>query len=109
MARRLPLRRLPPGPRHPQRRPHRPAGHGTRGLRTGTPVGVLRAAQAENPGRFTVVDLDGEPESVAALAAAVASAEPEIAVRRGRSSSRATSQRPSGPPNRRCGIRPGPS
>ncbi|WP_329199397.1 type I polyketide synthase [Streptomyces sp. NBC_00667] len=45
--------------------------------------GVMRAAQAENPGRFTVVDLDGAPESVAALAAAVASAEPEIAVRRG--------------------------
>ncbi|MFI5830784.1 type I polyketide synthase [Streptomyces sp. NPDC051578] len=45
--------------------------------------GVMRAAQAENPGRFTVVDLDGAPESVAALAAAVASAEPEVAVRRG--------------------------
>ncbi|MGW0754782.1 SDR family NAD(P)-dependent oxidoreductase [Streptomyces sp. NPDC002587] len=45
--------------------------------------GVLRAAQAENPGRFTVVDLDGAPESVRALPAAVASAETEIAVRRG--------------------------
>ncbi|MGW7104464.1 SDR family NAD(P)-dependent oxidoreductase, partial [Streptomyces sp. NPDC054883] len=45
--------------------------------------GVLRAAQAENPGRFTVVDLDGTPESAAALAAAVASAEPEAAVRQG--------------------------
>ncbi|WP_405921986.1 type I polyketide synthase [Streptomyces sp. NBC_00122] len=45
--------------------------------------GVLRAAQAENPGRFTVVDLDEAPESVRALPAAVVSAETEIAVRRG--------------------------
>lgn len=45
--------------------------------------GVLRAAQAENPGRFTVVDLDDAPESMAALPAALASAETEIAVRRG--------------------------
>ncbi|MET7649283.1 SDR family NAD(P)-dependent oxidoreductase [Streptomyces sp. NPDC005426] len=45
--------------------------------------GVLRAAQAENPGRFTVVDLDATPTSVAALPAALASAETEIAVRRG--------------------------
>ncbi|MFD8143196.1 SDR family NAD(P)-dependent oxidoreductase [Streptomyces sp. NPDC059708] len=45
--------------------------------------GVLRAAQAENPGRFTVVDLDDTAESVGALPAAVASGEPEIAVRRG--------------------------
>ncbi|WNI23575.1 type I polyketide synthase [Streptomyces sp. ITFR-16] len=46
--------------------------------------GVLRAAQAENPGRFTVVDLDSADASVAALPAALASAETEIAVRRGR-------------------------
>ncbi|MEV7523953.1 type I polyketide synthase [Streptomyces sp. NPDC091371] len=45
--------------------------------------GVMRAAQAENPGRFTVVDLDTAPASVAALPAAAASAEPEIAVRQG--------------------------
>ncbi|MFI6945113.1 type I polyketide synthase [Streptomyces sp. NPDC050422] len=53
--------------------------------------GVLRAAQAENPGRFTVVDLDDAPESVAALPAALAptgsatetEAETEIAIRRG--------------------------
>ncbi|MGA6228135.1 SDR family NAD(P)-dependent oxidoreductase, partial [Streptomyces umbrinus] len=46
--------------------------------------GVLRAAQAENPGRFTVVDVDGSAESVRALPAAVATGEPEIALRRGR-------------------------
>ncbi|MCX4556041.1 SDR family NAD(P)-dependent oxidoreductase [Streptomyces phaeochromogenes] len=46
--------------------------------------GVLRAAQAENPGRFMVVDVDGSAESVRALPAAVATGEPEIALRRGR-------------------------
>ncbi|MFD3604984.1 SDR family NAD(P)-dependent oxidoreductase, partial [Streptomyces sp. NPDC058656] len=46
--------------------------------------GVLRAAQAENPGRFVVVDVDGSAESVRALPAAVATGEPEIALRRGR-------------------------
>ncbi|THA71791.1 SDR family NAD(P)-dependent oxidoreductase [Streptomyces sp. A0958] len=45
--------------------------------------GVLRAAQAENPGRFTVVDLDASAASVAALPTALASAETEIAVRGG--------------------------
>ncbi|MFJ4500814.1 SDR family NAD(P)-dependent oxidoreductase [Streptomyces sp. NPDC088864] len=45
--------------------------------------GVLRAAQAENPGRFTVVDLDASPESLAALPAALATGETEIAVRGG--------------------------
>ncbi|MDH2430516.1 type I polyketide synthase [Sphaerisporangium sp. TRM90804] len=45
--------------------------------------GVLRAAQAENPGRFTVVDLDGTEESLRALPAAVATGEPELALRRG--------------------------
>ncbi|SED08292.1 pimaricinolide synthase PimS1 [Streptomyces sp. 2131.1] len=46
--------------------------------------GVVRAAQAENPGRFTVVDLDAAPESLAALPAALATAETEIAVRGGK-------------------------
>ncbi|WP_143668157.1 type I polyketide synthase, partial [Streptomyces carpinensis] len=45
--------------------------------------GVLRAAQAENPGRFTVVDLDGAEESVRSLPAALATGETELAVRRG--------------------------
>ncbi|MFI8972880.1 SDR family NAD(P)-dependent oxidoreductase [Nocardia asteroides] len=44
--------------------------------------GLLRAAQAEHPGRFQLLDLDTErePREIAALAAA-ASAEPEAAVR----------------------------
>jgi NADP-dependent 3-hydroxy acid dehydrogenase YdfG len=45
---------------------------------------VLRAAQAENPGRFVVVDVDGSAESVRELPAAVATNEPEIALRHGR-------------------------
>ncbi|MFK4106999.1 SDR family NAD(P)-dependent oxidoreductase, partial [Streptomyces sp. NPDC019531] len=45
--------------------------------------GLLRAAQAENPGRFQLVDLDNDPRSDAVLAAAVASEEPELAVRAG--------------------------
>ncbi|MFC4536969.1 SDR family NAD(P)-dependent oxidoreductase [Sphaerisporangium dianthi] len=46
--------------------------------------GVVRAAQAENPGRFGLVDIDGAPASAGAVQAAVATAEPETAVREGR-------------------------
>ncbi|MFE3960579.1 SDR family NAD(P)-dependent oxidoreductase [Nocardia sp. NPDC059091] len=44
--------------------------------------GLLRAAQAENPGRFQLLDLDeyDDPSAVATVAAAVAS-EPEVALR----------------------------
>ncbi|MFT7834557.1 SDR family NAD(P)-dependent oxidoreductase [Saccharothrix sp. BKS2] len=49
-----------------------------------TPVwGLVRAAQAENPDRFTLVDLDDEPGSAARLLDAVATGEPELAVRGG--------------------------
>ncbi|MFJ4500818.1 SDR family NAD(P)-dependent oxidoreductase [Streptomyces sp. NPDC088864] len=44
--------------------------------------GLVRAAQAENPGRFVLLDLEeGEP-APRALAGALASGEPELAVRR---------------------------
>ncbi|TWF93874.1 type I polyketide synthase [Saccharopolyspora dendranthemae] len=43
--------------------------------------GLLRALQAEQPGRFSLIDLD--EDSVDALAAAVAAAEPQLAVRAG--------------------------
>ncbi|WP_240667684.1 type I polyketide synthase [Streptomyces luteoverticillatus] len=43
--------------------------------------GLVRSAQAENPGRFVLVDADGEPGE--ALVAALASGEPEVAVRGG--------------------------
>ncbi|MFD5430287.1 SDR family NAD(P)-dependent oxidoreductase, partial [Streptomyces sp. NPDC127084] len=50
----------------------------------GAPVwGAVRAAQAENPGRFAVIDTDGSPASVRALRAAAALDEPEMALREG--------------------------
>ncbi|HTI27362.1 MAG TPA: type I polyketide synthase, partial [Kutzneria sp.] len=45
--------------------------------------GLLRAGQAENPGRFKLVDVDGTSASDNALPHALASGEPEIAVRNG--------------------------
>ncbi|MGC7097552.1 SDR family NAD(P)-dependent oxidoreductase [Amycolatopsis lurida] len=50
---------------------------------TQAPVwGLLRAAQAENPGRFVLVDTDAD--SAHLLAAATASGEPELALRSGK-------------------------
>ncbi|MER6531983.1 type I polyketide synthase, partial [Streptomyces sp. NPDC001508] len=50
-----------------------------------TPVwGLIRSAQAEHPGRFTLVDWDGQPDSLRALVRALASDEPQLAVRAGR-------------------------
>ncbi|HEY8980679.1 MAG TPA: type I polyketide synthase, partial [Streptomyces sp.] len=46
--------------------------------------GLLRSAQTEHPGRFTLVDLDDDPESAAALPAALATGEPQLAIRAGR-------------------------
>ncbi|MCF3172494.1 SDR family NAD(P)-dependent oxidoreductase [Streptomyces sioyaensis] len=45
--------------------------------------GLVRAAGVENPGRFTLIDLDGTAESTAAVPSALASGEPEAAVRAG--------------------------
>ncbi|MDT3398035.1 SDR family NAD(P)-dependent oxidoreductase [Streptomyces sp. B1866] len=49
--------------------------------------GLVRAAQAESPGRFLLVDTDGREESRAALpgavAAALAAGEPQVALREG--------------------------
>ncbi|WP_316575829.1 type I polyketide synthase [Nocardia canadensis] len=42
--------------------------------------GLLRAAQAEHPGRFQLLDLDADPDPVR-IAAAVAAGEPEAALR----------------------------
>ncbi|MCX4911497.1 type I polyketide synthase [Streptomyces sp. NBC_00878] len=47
--------------------------------------GLVRAAAAENPGRFLLVDSDGSAAPGAAIAAALASDEPEVAVRDGQS------------------------
>ncbi|WP_406365859.1 SDR family NAD(P)-dependent oxidoreductase [Streptomyces sp. NBC_01546] len=46
--------------------------------------GLVRAAQAENPGRFVLLDLEEAEVSPKALAAALASGEPELAIRQGR-------------------------
>jgi polyketide synthase 12 len=45
--------------------------------------GLVRAARAENPGRFLLVDTDGEAASWKALASILASDEPEVAIRGG--------------------------
>ncbi|WP_199440918.1 SDR family NAD(P)-dependent oxidoreductase [Umezawaea beigongshangensis] len=45
--------------------------------------GLVRTAQSENPGRITLVDLDGRAESLRLLHAAVAGGEPQLAIREG--------------------------
>ncbi|MFJ7911778.1 SDR family NAD(P)-dependent oxidoreductase [Kitasatospora sp. NPDC096204] len=45
--------------------------------------GLVRAAAVEHPDRLVLADLDGDPASEAALAAAVATGEPELALRAG--------------------------
>ncbi|MCI4040044.1 type I polyketide synthase [Streptomyces sp. TRM75563] len=45
--------------------------------------GLLRSAQAEHPGRFVLLDEDGTTASREAFAAAVATGEPELALRGG--------------------------
>ncbi|MFF3249382.1 SDR family NAD(P)-dependent oxidoreductase, partial [Streptomyces sp. NPDC002870] len=45
--------------------------------------GLVRAARAENPGRFVLVDVDGTAESWAGLGGALALDEPEFALRGG--------------------------
>ncbi|WP_255310435.1 type I polyketide synthase, partial [Streptomyces sp. DI166] len=45
--------------------------------------GLVRAARAEAPGRFALLDVDGAEESWAVAAGALASGEPEVAVRGG--------------------------
>ncbi|MGY4984943.1 SDR family NAD(P)-dependent oxidoreductase [Streptomyces nigrescens] len=45
--------------------------------------GLLRSAQTENPDQFVLLDLDERQTSVEAIAAAVASGEPQLAVRDG--------------------------
>jgi malonyl CoA-acyl carrier protein transacylase/thioesterase domain-containing protein/acyl carrier protein len=46
-------------------------------------LGLLRCAQAENPGRLVLVDIDESPGSLAALADALAGDEPQLAIRDG--------------------------
>ncbi|MCW5254766.1 type I polyketide synthase, partial [Streptomyces sp. SHP 1-2] len=46
--------------------------------------GLLRSAQSENPGRLVLADVDEHPDSSPALLRALASDEPQLAVRAGR-------------------------
>ncbi|MFB7267827.1 SDR family NAD(P)-dependent oxidoreductase, partial [Streptomyces nojiriensis] len=46
--------------------------------------GLLRSAQSEHPDRFVLLDLDDREESLRALPAALATAEPQLALREGR-------------------------
>jgi acyl transferase domain-containing protein/NADPH:quinone reductase-like Zn-dependent oxidoreductase/acyl carrier protein len=46
--------------------------------------GLIRSAQAENPGRFVLVDVATEEDLTAALGAALASGEPQLALRDGK-------------------------
>jgi len=45
--------------------------------------GLIRTASAEHPGRFALIDTDDHPASAAALAAALAVGEPQLAIRAG--------------------------
>ncbi|MGY6650654.1 SDR family NAD(P)-dependent oxidoreductase [Amycolatopsis sp. TRM77291] len=45
--------------------------------------GLVRTAQSENPGRFVLVDTDGEETSQRLLVAAAAGGEPQVALREG--------------------------
>ncbi|HVR06373.1 MAG TPA: type I polyketide synthase, partial [Solirubrobacteraceae bacterium] len=45
--------------------------------------GLVRSAQSEHPGRFRLIDVDASETSQAALAAALASDEPQLAIRDG--------------------------
>ncbi|MEH1018007.1 type I polyketide synthase, partial [Micromonospora sp. CPCC 206060] len=46
-------------------------------------AGLVRSAQSENPGRFVLVDVDEQTESLLAVPAAVELGEPEVVVRAG--------------------------
>ncbi len=52
-------------------------------LAAGAVWGLVRAAQAEHPGRFVLVDLDDDPASREVLDSALALDEPQIAIRAG--------------------------
>ncbi len=52
-------------------------------LETAPIWGLLRSAQSEHPGRFTLIDTDGSEASEGALASALGTEEPQIALREG--------------------------
>ncbi|MEU7104979.1 type I polyketide synthase [Streptomyces sp. NPDC046215] len=58
-------------------------GDGVDGLAAAPVWGLIRAVQSEHPGRLVLVDLDDDAAAAGALPAAVASGEPQVAVRAG--------------------------
>ncbi|MFK0259713.1 polyketide synthase dehydratase domain-containing protein, partial [Streptomyces sp. NPDC090445] len=58
-------------------------GAGVRELAGSAVRGLLRSAQSENPGQLVMIDLDQDQASPAALPAALAAGEPELAIRCG--------------------------
>ncbi|MEV0850708.1 SDR family NAD(P)-dependent oxidoreductase, partial [Streptomyces sp. NPDC049954] len=60
------------------------SGEGVEDLAAAAVWGLVRSAQAEHPGRFVLVDLDGEGVPAGVLEAVLAGDEPQIAVREGR-------------------------
>ncbi|WDG31711.1 thioester reductase domain-containing protein [Streptomyces sp. CA-278952] len=48
--------------------------------------GLVRSAQVENPGRISLIDVDGSPASAEQLPAAIASGHDQVALRAGRAS-----------------------
>jgi acyl transferase domain-containing protein/NADP-dependent 3-hydroxy acid dehydrogenase YdfG/acyl carrier protein len=59
------------------------AGDGLTGLAQAPVWGLMRAAQSEHPGRIALVDIDTEEASRRVLSAALATDEPQIAIREG--------------------------
>ncbi|WP_413775680.1 type I polyketide synthase [Micromonospora sp. RTGN7] len=58
-------------------------GEAPRDLARAALWGLVRSAQSEHPGRFTLLDTDAAASSLAAVAAAVGTGEPQLAVRDG--------------------------
>ncbi|MEV4007102.1 acyltransferase domain-containing protein [Actinomadura sp. NPDC049753] len=60
------------------------AGDEVSGLSQAAVTGLVRSVRAERQGRLVLIDVDGDPRSDKALPKALATGEPELAVRRGR-------------------------
>ncbi|MBB4919036.1 type I polyketide synthase [Streptosporangium saharense] len=58
-------------------------GHDVEDLAHASLWGLVRSAQAEHPGRFVLLDLDGTDTSADALPAALATDEPQLVIRQG--------------------------
>ncbi|MFH8378790.1 type I polyketide synthase [Streptomyces cyaneofuscatus] len=59
------------------------AGEDITDLAAGAVWGLVRSAQTEAPGRFVLIDTDGDPASLAAVPDALRTGEPQIAIRAG--------------------------